>query len=286
MSAELLSAYGWQGIVLLSWVALSVGSFLNVVIYRTPVMLERDWKSQAQDILELEAQAEPEEKFNLAVPRSRCPQCDHQITALENIPVLSWLWLRAKCSSCATPISARYPGIELLTGILTLASVATFGFNGLGYSVCIATWMLIALTFIDYDTKFLPDEIVYPLLWLGLATQMLTSGIVSLEDAVIGAIAGYLFLWTTYWAFKLITGKEGMGHGDFKLFAALGAWVGWQALPSIILMAAVLGLLYAASQIFTKRQTAADTIPFGPFLASAGWVTLIFRDTVLAIFLV
>jgi len=127
MSAELLSAYGWQGIVLLSWVALSVGSFLNVVIYRTPVMLERDWKSQAQDILELEAQAEPEEKFNLAVPRSRCPQCDHQITALENIPVLSWLWLRAKCSSCATPISARYPGIELLTGILTLASVATFG---------------------------------------------------------------------------------------------------------------------------------------------------------------
>lgn len=295
MSYDLLGAYGWQGIVLLAWVGLSIGSFLNVVIYRTPVMLDREWREQAREILADTGSddALPDEDddtadatpFNLAVPRSRCPSCGHEITALENIPVLSWLFLRGKCSGCGTSIAARYPTIELLTGLLTLTAVAAFGFNWMGLAVCVFTWMLIALAFIDYDTKYLPDQITYPLLWLGLMTQLALSGIVPLHDAVIGAVVGYLFLWGTYWVFKLLTGKEGMGYGDFKLFAALGAWLGWQALPSIILIAAVLGLAFAGLRIFTAKQSAAETIPFGPFLAAAGWVTMIFRDSVLGVFL-
>jgi leader peptidase (prepilin peptidase)/N-methyltransferase len=295
MSLDLLTAYGWQGLVLFVWVALSVGSFLNVVIYRLPVMLEREWGEQARSILELDAdpsdapdatdtpdeQAEP---FNLMVPRSRCPKCSHQITALENIPVLSWLFLRGKCSGCKAPISFRYPAIELATALTCLVVASLFGFTWFGLFALIFTWMLIAATFIDYDTTLLPDQITYPLLWLGLIANGFFIGVVSLQDAVIGAIAGYLFLWGTYWAFKLITSKEGMGYGDFKLFAALGAWMGWQVLPSIILIAAGLGLIYALSRIFTARQSSQEPIPFGPFLAIAGWVTLIFRDTVLSVF--
>ena len=288
MSYDLLGAYGWQGIALLSWLGLSVGSFLNVVIYRTPVILEREWRSQAREILDDGGTSTPDEEeapFNLAVPRSRCPQCGHEITALENIPILSWLFLRGKCSNCGSRISARYPGIELLTGVMTLAVVATFGFTGMGLAVCLYTWMLIALAFIDFDTQYLPDQITYPLLWFGLMTQIALTGIVPLHDAVIGAVAGYLFLWGTYWIFKLLTGKEGMGYGDFKLLAALGAWLGWQALPSIILVSASLGLAFAAVRILLRKQEAGETMPFGPFLAAAGWVTMIFRDSVLGVFL-
>ena len=293
MSLDLLTAYGWQGLVLFGWVALSVGSFLNVVIYRLPVMLEREWGEQARSILEIEAPSElgelhdkeaAPEPFNLMVPRSRCPKCSHQITALENIPVISWLFLRGKCSSCKTHISFRYPAIELATALLSLVVATMFGFTWFGLLALIFTWILIAATFIDYDTTLLPDQLTYPLLWLGLIANGFFTGIVSLHDAVIGAMAGYLFLWGTYWGFKLITGKEGMGYGDFKLLAALGAWLGWQVLPSIILIAAALGLMYALSRVFTARQTSQDPIPFGPFLATAGWVTLIFRDTVLSVF--
>ena len=288
MSLELLTAYGWQGAVLFGWIALSVGSFLNVVIYRMPIMLQREWAAHAREVLELEAPdtgQEPEPKFNLSVPRSRCPNCGHQITALENIPVLSWLFLRGKCSNCKSPISFRYPGIELLTAICSTIVILSFGFTWFGAFACIFTWMLVALTFIDYDTTLLPDQITYPLLWLGLLVNGFFNGLVGLEDAVIGAIAGYLCLWSIYWAFKLITGKEGMGYGDFKLLGALGAWLGWQALPSVILISASVGLIYALTRIFTARQSASEPVPFGPFLAIAGWVALIFRDNVLAVFL-
>ena len=281
---EQLTAYSWQGVVLLVWLALSVGSFLNVVIYRLPVMLEREWRAQAREILG--SAGEPaDEPFNLMVPRSRCPNCEQQIKAWQNIPVLSWLILRGKCASCTTPISFRYPGIEILTMLASIAIIATFGFTWFGLAASLCTWMLIALTFIDFDTKLLPDQITYPILWLGLIANGFLQGLVPLHDAIVGAMAGYLFLWSVYWAFKLLTGKEGMGYGDFKLFAALGAWLGWQALPSIILIAAATGLIYALSRIFTAQQQSSEPIPFGPFLAVAGWVTLLFHDNVLSVFL-
>ncbi len=309
MSAELLTTWGWQGVALLAWIGLSVGSFLNVVIYRLPVMLNRDWQAQAREILAQSganvppSDLEPDEPFNLMVPRSRCPHCGHQIRAWENIPVVSWLILRGRCSNCGAGISWRYPSIELLTGLMTVAVIALFGFTWLGLATCCFTWMLIALTFIDYDTTLLPDQITYPLLWLGLVTNALLPGIVPLTEAVIGAVAGYLALWLTFWGFKLVTGKEGMGYGDFKLLAALGAWLGWQMLPGIILIAASVGLVYALLRMLITRASAnaaadveagqdtadlsvpAGAIPFGPFLAIAGWVALVFRDTVLAVFL-
>lgn len=284
MNPDLLTAHGWQGLTLAVWVALAIGSFLNVVIHRLPIMLERDWRAQAREILELEA--EPHEtRFNLSVPRSRCPDCGHRIRFWENIPVLSWLALRGRCSGCQTAISWRYPGVELLTAILTLATLSVFGFTAFGIATCLLTWCLIALTFIDYDTKYLPDQITLPLVWLGLFSHGFLGGPLQLHDAVLGAVAGYLFLWLTYWGFKLVTGREGMGYGDFKLLAALGAWLGWLALPSIILIAAATGLLYALVRFLLSLQKTSEPIPFGPFLALAGWVTLIFRDSVLGLFL-
>jgi len=286
MSFDLLTTYGWQGVVLFVWVALAIGSFLNVVIYRVPVMLQREWEDQARSILEIETPDGTEtEPFNLVAPRSRCPKCSHQITAVENIPVLSWLVLRGKCAACSARIPFRYPAVEMLTAICSVAIITLFGFTWFGLLACVFTWMLISLTFIDYDTTLLPDQITYPLLWLGLIANGFFTGIVPLHDAIAGAIAGYLFLWCTYWVFKLLSGKEGMGYGDFKLLAALGAWLGWQALPTIVVIAAVLGLLYAVIRIFTARQTSSEPIPFGPFLASAGWATLVIRDTFLAVFL-
>jgi leader peptidase (prepilin peptidase)/N-methyltransferase len=283
---EYLTAYGWQGAVLFAWVALSIGSFLNVVIYRTPVILDREWRSQARELLEIRGADEDfGEPFNLVTPRSRCPHCHHQIKPWENIPVLSWLFLRGKCANCKAPIPFRYPAIELLTAATSIVVITLFGFTWVGMFVCLFTWMLISLTFIDYDTTLLPDQITYPLLWLGLITNTFFNGIVPAADALAGAVAGYLFLWGTYWAFKLVTGKEGMGYGDFKLLAALGAWLGWQALPSIILIAAASGLTYAVGRILLARQQSSEPIPFGPFLAIAGWVTLVFRDNVLAILL-
>jgi len=284
MSIDLLTIYGWHGLFIAVWVSLSVGSFLNVIIYRLPVMIDRDWRSQARDILGLDPEPE-EEKFNLLVPRSRCPRCRHSIKALENIPILSWLFLRGKCSSCRASISWRYPSIELLTCLLTLTTLSAYGFTYFGLATCFFTWALIALTFIDYDTKLLPDQITIPLLWVGIFCSAFLTGIVHLPDAVGGAMAGYLFLWSTYWVFKLITGKEGMGYGDFKLFAALGAWLGWQALPSVILIAALSGLAYALLRSLVFRQPMREAMPFGPFLAFAGWVTLVFRDSVLRLFL-
>ncbi|MGI9326186.1 MAG: prepilin peptidase [Pseudomonadales bacterium] len=294
MFTEPLLSYGALGVVVIIWLGLCVGSFLNVVIYRMPVILERQWTTQAKAhladddeaamaIAEADASAEP---FNLMVPRSRCPGCSAQIKSWQNIPVISWLWLRGKCGNCQTPISARYPGVELLTAVMSVVAVATFGFTVTGAAALLFTWILIAATFIDFDTQLLPDQLTLPLLWLGLLFNLgvwVWSGFVSLPDAVIGAIAGYLFLWSTFWAFKLATGKEGMGYGDFKLLGAVGAWLGWQVLPATILIASIAGLVYAVFGIVRNNKHVSQPIAFGPFLAVGGWVCLIFRDNVLGL---
>ncbi|MDH3643734.1 MAG: A24 family peptidase [Gammaproteobacteria bacterium] len=283
-SGEQLLAYGWAGIFIALWMSLAVGSFLNVVIYRLPVMLERQWQGQAREVLELPAPAEEPEPFNLMVPRSRCPGCGNLISAWQNIPIFSWIFLRGRCGSCGTGISTRYPIVELLTALCSLTVLALFGYTWLGLAALLYTWALIALTFIDYDTQLLPDQITLPLMWLGLLTNLL-GGVTDLGSAMFGAVIGYLFLWGTYWAFKLITGKEGMGYGDFKLFAAIGAWLGWQLLPATILIASAAGLLYALVITVAGKRQRAQPIPFGPFLAVAGWVSLVARDNVLSLFL-
>ena len=279
-----LMTYGWPGLALAAWLGLCVGSFLNVVIYRLPLMLHRQWEGEARHILEGESPAAALEPFNLVVPRSRCPHCDRQIRAWENIPLVSWLLLRGQCAGCGTPIAWRYPVVELLTGFLTLAMLSLFGFSWLGLAALAFTWILLALTFIDYDTQLLPDQLTLPLVWLGLLVN-LQGGFTDTRSAIVGAVAGYLFLWSTYWAFKLITGKEGMGYGDFKLLAAIGAWLGWQVLPAAVLIAAGVGLVYALATSVLGQRESSQPIPFGPFLAIAGWVSLVQRDTVLRLFL-
>ena len=250
---------------------LCVGSFLNVVIHRLPRMMESEWRAQCAELRGEEAPGET--PLSLALPRSRCPHCGHQITALENIPVISYLWLRGRCAGCKAAISPRYPIIEALTGLLSAFTVWHFGPTlAAGAALCLI-WALIALTFIDFDTQLLPDSITLPLLWLGLLFN-LTGGFISLSTAVIGAMAGYLALWSVYWLFKLVTGKEGMGYGDFKLLAALGAWLGWQMLPAIILLSSVVGAVVGISLIVFARQGRNVPIPFGPYLAAAGVIAL------------
>ncbi|MCW5654994.1 A24 family peptidase [Hydrogenophaga sp.] len=271
---------GAPAAALLGLLGLLVGSFLNVVIHRLPRMMEARW---AADCAELHSpsgdahpHAAPTEPYNLMVPRSRCPHCGHQIRWYENIPVLSYLALRGRCSQCATPISARYPAIELVTAAL----FAWCGWAwGLGWSAL--AWSgfsaaLLALAFIDWDTTLLPDDITLPLVWAGLCGAALGLTGVSLRDALWGAVAGYLALWLVYWGFKLLTGKEGMGYGDFKLFAALGAWFGWQALIPVILMASVLGAAVGIGIKLAGRLREGGYVPFGPFLALAGLTTLVF----------
>lgn len=252
---------------------LMVGSFLNVVIHRLPKIMEREWNNNC---LELQGQPVPESsKYTLAHPRSACPTCGHKITALENIPVISYLFLRGKCSGCKSHISLRYPLIEALTGALIGLVSWKFGYTSITIYAWILTFALISLTFIDFDTQLLPDDITLPLLWLGLLFN-LNYGFTDLKSAVIGAVAGYLILWTIYWLFKLVTGKEGMGYGDFKLLAAIGAWFGWQLLPAVILLSSVLGAVIGISLIvFTKRGREIP-MPFGPFLAIGGIAALFF----------
>jgi len=282
--ADQLLAYGWPGVLTAVWVSLAVGSFLNVVIFRLPVILDRQWHEQAREILQQPQPDPPAEAFNLMVPRSRCQSCGHSINAWHNIPIFSWLFLKGRCGSCRARISIRYPSIELLTALCSLAVITQFGYTWFGLAALIYSWALIALTFIDYDTQLLPDQITLPLLWLGLLCNFF-GGLTDLGSAVFGGALGYLFLWGTYWAFKLITGKEGMGYGDFKLFAAIGAWLGWQLLPATILIASAVGLLYALATTVSGKRESAQPIPFGPFLAVAGWVSLVARDNVLALFL-
>jgi leader peptidase (prepilin peptidase)/N-methyltransferase len=250
---------------------LMVGSFLNVVIHRVPKMMEREWHSNC---LELQGKEIPDlPKYNIVTPRSACPSCGHKITALENIPVISYLALRGKCSACKAPISVRYPLVEALTGILIGLVSWKFGYSSTALFAWIFTFALIALTFIDFDTQLLPDDITLPLLWLGLLFN-LNGGFTDLKSAVIGAVAGYLILWSIYWLFKIVTGKEGMGYGDFKLLAAIGAWFGWQLLPAVILLSSVLGAGIGIGLIVLTKRGREVPMPFGPFLAIGGIAAL------------
>ena len=254
---------------------LLVGSFLNVVIHRLPKMMEREWRQQARSILQLDAAEEP--PLTLNTPASHCPACNAPIRAWQNIPLLSWVFLRGRAACCGVRIGVRYPLVELLTGLVSAACAWQFGFGLVLIGALLLSWTLIALAFIDLDTQLLPDDLVLPLLWLGLLFSLI-GGFVDLQSAVIGAIAGYLSLWLVFWAFKLTTGKEGMGYGDFKLLAALGAWLGWAALPQIILLSSMVGALSGIAMIITKRQQRGAAMAFGPFLAAAGWLALMGVD--------
>lgn len=276
---ELAHGLPWLYFSLVFLFSLMIGSFLNVVIHRLPIMLEREWQTEYRSYFAPDEDTPAPERYNLMVPRSACPHCGHAITALENIPLLSWLWLKGRCRDCQAPISARYPLVELLTALLSVAvaMVITPGWGTL--AALLLTWVLVALTFIDLDKMLLPDQLTLPLLWGGLLFN-LAGGFVPLADAVIGAMAGYLVLWSLYWAFKLLTGKEGMGYGDFKLLAALGAWLGWQALPIILLLSSLVGAVIGISLIALQKHHQGKPIPFGPYLAIAGWIALLWGDTI------
>lgn len=254
---------------------LMVGSFLNVVIHRLPLMMQRDWQMQCRELMQIATAEERQpERYNLVVPRSRCPHCGHNISAFENIPLLSYLALKGKCSACGAGISLRYPVIEVLTAALSVIVVVHFGFSWSAFAALVLTWGLIALTFIDFDHQLLPDSITLPLLWGGLVLSLGPVWVDS-QTAIIGAAAGYLSLWSVYWLFKLVTGKEGMGQGDFKLLAVFGAWLGWQMLPLIILLSSLVGAVVGVALILFRGQQRDVPIPFGPYLAAAGWIALL-----------
>ena len=257
---------------------LMVGSFLNVVILRLPKMMERDWQSQCRDYLEQESDsvAEP---LSLAKPASTCPSCGHKIRFYENIPVISWLILRGKCSACRTPISIRYPIIELVTALFSVAVAWHFGYGWQALAALVLTWALIALSVIDIDHQLLPDSITLPFLWLGLILSLFPL-FADMRAALIGAVAGYLSLWIVYQVFKLVTGKEGMGFGDFKLLALLGAWLGWQALPIVILLSSLVGAVVGVILITVQGRDKQTPIPFGPYLAAAGWISLLWGEQI------
>ena len=255
---------------------LLVGSFLNVVIHRLPIMMQREWQSQACDILQQPSPQEAMPAYNLVVPASSCTQCEHKIKPWENIPVLSYLFLRGKCAGCEALISARYPLVETLTGVMTAIIVYLLGPTLAGLCACALTWALIAMSLIDYDHQLLPDDITLPFMWLGLIAN--TFGVfTTLDSALWGAVAGYLSLWTVFQVFKLITGKDGMGYGDFKLLALLGAWMGWQSLLLIIVLSSFAGAVIGGGLIILGRDKSIP-IPFGPYLAIAGWIALLWGD--------
>jgi leader peptidase (prepilin peptidase)/N-methyltransferase len=251
---------------------LMVGSFLNVVIHRLPRMMESEWREQCST-MDGES-APPAAPYNLVVPRSACPSCGHMISAWENIPVISWLILRGRCAHCKTQISPRYPIVEALTGILSGYVAWHFGFGPTALAALLFTWTLIALTFIDFDTQLLPDSITQPLIWLGLLLN-LNGFFTGLDSAVVGAVMGYLLLWSVYWLFKLVTKKEGMGYGDFKLLAAIGAWLGWQMLPLVILLSSLVGAVVGITLILFAGHGRQIPIPFGPYLAGGGLIALL-----------
>lgn len=283
MLFELIAAHTWLSVSVAFGFTLLIGSFLNVVIHRLPLMMEHEWQLMAAeaaenstlDTGETEHPEEPASVYNLAQPASTCPTCGHLIRWYENIPLISYfLILGGKCSSCKTPISLRYPLIELTTAIISAAIVYLYGFNLIAFSIVFFSWCLIALTAIDIDHQLLPDKITLPLLWIGLILNSFDY-FTSLPSALWGAVLGYLSLWSVYWLFKLVTGKEGMGYGDFKLLAALGAWAGAEMLPLIILASSLIGAIIGGLMIAFSRHQSQTPIPFGPYLAGAGWIALL-----------
>mgnify|MGYP000294845110 CR=1 FL=1 len=274
--------------------SLLIGSFLNVVIYRLPLMLERDWKNECRLLLtdplsdqennQVQQEIEQQERFDLIKPNSTCPKCNTQIKPWHNIPLISWLLLGGKCSVCKNPISVRYPAIELLAGLAGLFSAYTFGVSEVAIWAMLFSFVLICLCFIDIDTMLLPDQLTLSLIWLGLLVN-LDGQFVDLKDAVIGAVAGYSILWFIFHLFKILTGKEGMGFGDFKLLAALGAWMGWQALPVIILLSSVVGAIIGLSLLKLQNKDSQTAIPFGPYLAISGFIAFYWRDDIIEYYL-
>src|SRR5690554_712641 len=260
-------------------VGLLVGSFLNVVIHRLPLIMQREWAQQCHELAGSDVLQT--EELTLSKPRSRCPHCGHAITAMENIPVISYLFLKGCCRGCKAPISKRYPLVELFTAVISSLVAWHFGFGVAAGGALLLSWALIALIFIDTDHQLLPDTITLPLLWLGLLFNLFGT-FTDINSAVIGAIAGYLSLWLVYHGFRLVTGKEGMGYGDFKLLAALGAWMGWQVLPMVILLSSLVGAVVGISLILLKKQDRDNPIPFGPYLAAAGWLALLWGHSLIS----
>ena len=284
---ELLQTNAYFLIGATTILGLLIGSFLNVVIHRLPIMMESTWTIQCRELLELEdtqGTAKENEPFNLIKPGSRCPHCGHKIGALENIPVLSYVVQKGKCRGCSAAISPRYPIIELVTAILSAIVVWQLSFSWAALCGLLFTWAMIALTMIDFDHQLLPDDIILPLVWLGLLLS-LAPIFASTSDAIIGACAGYLSLWLIFHLFKLITGKEGMGYGDFKLFALFGAWFGWQCLPVVLLLSSVVGAVVGITLIVIKGRDRNIPIPFGPYLAGAGWIYLLWGEAIVDAYL-
>ncbi|MDM8565995.1 A24 family peptidase [Candidatus Halobeggiatoa sp. HSG11] len=269
------------GIIATAIIGLVVGSFLNVVIYRLPIMMKRSWRRDCAELLETST-THSQERFDLLLPASRCPNCSHAITILENIPIISYILLRGRCSTCQQKISIRYPIIEFVSMLLSAMVAWKFGYGWPLLGALLLTWALLAASIIDLDHYLLPDNIVLPLLWLGILFNLFGT-YVDLETSVVGAMFGYLSLWSVYWGFKLITGKEGMGYGDFKLLAALGAWLGWLALPGIIFLSSLVGAVIGISLVGLKIQNRDKPIPFGPFLATAGWLHLMWGEYLISL---
>ena len=291
---QLLAASATAFVAVALVLGLIVGSFLNVVIYRLPIMLERQWQAEAPHAHEADATSVTQvlpPKYNLVVPRSACPNCHHPIGALQNIPVVSYLILRGRCAHCHARISARYPMVELLCGVLTALAAWRFGYGATAACAAVVTWFLIALAAIDLDHQLLPDLLTLPLLWLGLLASLGGWALfgqslpVTPGNAILGAAVGYLALWSVYHAFRLLTGKEGMGYGDFKLLAALGAWMGVKMLLPIVLLAAIVGAVTGGALILTRRHERGVPIPFGPFLAAAGWIAMLWGPQLVARYL-
>ena len=271
---ELLTTFPALFVVITAIFSLVIGSFLNVVIYRLPKMMENDWQQEYQAYFNADTAAAPA-RFNLAVPRSACPACNAPVQARDNVPVLSWLLLKGKCRSCSAPISARYPVVEALTAVLSAVVAWKLGFGLAAAVIIFTTWVLIALTFIDIDKMLLPDQLTLPLLWLALLFSLSDSAFVNPAQAIVGAAAGYLSLWSVYWLFKLLTGKEGMGYGDFKLLAVFGALLGASQLPLIILLSSLVGAVVGITLLSVQGKDKATPIPFGPYIAAAGWIALL-----------
>ncbi|MDP0562522.1 MAG: A24 family peptidase [Candidatus Endonucleobacter sp. (ex Gigantidas childressi)] len=270
--------------IILTMVGLVAGSFLNVVIHRLPLMLEKQWHEDSMAVLFPEKNCTQSEAYNLAVPSSCCPSCQHKITLWENIPIISYLCLKGRCSSCNTIISWRYPAVECLSAMITVLIGWQFGVTVEILAYFMLAWCLLTLSMIDFDTQLLPDSITLPLIWLGLIFNSFNPGL-SLNDALWGAVFGYLSLWSVYWLFKLITGKEGMGYGDFKLLAALGAWLGWTMLPLIIFLSSAVGTIVALMLIAFKLHNRSKPIPFGPYLSVAGFIALLWGDQLFRMYL-